>query len=75
MLVIATVLDILRKRSQDSEEVEMQTHGALRPTSVGLLPSVALPLLPATVVSLVEPSSIFSSEGSRECVLIGLKPY
>ena len=72
MLVIAAVLDILRKRSQDSEEMEMQTHGASRPTSVGLLPSIASPLLPATVVSLVEPSSIFSSEGSWEYILIGL---
>ena len=40
MLVMAAVLDILRKHSQDSEEMETQTHGASWPTSVGLLPSI-----------------------------------
>lgn len=51
MLVIGAVLDILRECSQDSEEMEMQTHRASWPTSVGLLPSITSPLLPATVIS------------------------
>lgn len=51
MLVIGAVLNILRECSQDSEEMEMQTHRASWPTSVGLLPSITSPLLPATVIS------------------------